>query len=170
MYWVNGDGSNSYLSNGKFSTSIGSVSEASKRTTGCTSRAGWKDRETEGLNTGMVAQVHTDTCAHGTRDMGIGHTHAHGTRDMGLGHACARGTRDMRLGHTRARGTRDMGLGHTHARGTRDMGLGHTHACGTRDMGLGHTHARGTRDMGLGHTHAHDMKWKRQLHWSYPFN
>ena len=40
MYWVNGDGSNSYLSNGKFSTSIGSVSEASKRTTGCTSRAG----------------------------------------------------------------------------------------------------------------------------------
>lgn len=37
IYWVSGEGSSSYLSNGKFSTSWGSESTQEKKTVGCAS-------------------------------------------------------------------------------------------------------------------------------------
>lgn len=42
MYWVRGDGSSSYLSNGSLSITIGSQSTQEKRTTGWAVRGGWK--------------------------------------------------------------------------------------------------------------------------------
>ena len=39
---MSGDGSNSYLSKGKFSTSIGSLSVVSNHTTGWASLGGWE--------------------------------------------------------------------------------------------------------------------------------
>ena len=43
MYWVRGEGSSSYLSNGKFSTSNGGRSVVSNSSTGWASRGGWWD-------------------------------------------------------------------------------------------------------------------------------
>ena len=41
---MRGEGSNSYLSKGNFSTSIGGLSVGSNHTTGCTSRGGYRGR------------------------------------------------------------------------------------------------------------------------------
>ena len=52
MYWVRGEGSSSYLSKGKFSTSRGGTSVVSNITTGLASRGGW--RKWEGQGVGLV--------------------------------------------------------------------------------------------------------------------
>ena len=48
MYWVRGDGSSSYLSKGKFSTSRGGVSTVLNQTIGWTSRGGCGREDKEG--------------------------------------------------------------------------------------------------------------------------
>lgn len=47
MYWVNGDGSSSYLSKGSLSITIGSQSTQEKRTTGCAERGGCRGMKKE---------------------------------------------------------------------------------------------------------------------------
>ena len=42
MYWVRGEGSSSYLSNGKFSTSRGGTSVVLNSSTGLASRGGYR--------------------------------------------------------------------------------------------------------------------------------